>query len=190
MRARRRSAKGAAHDRYRASPVAAAPSHSWPIQEPPVQSPSGVVVHCPVSGSAQWGKPSFTRAAVSWMRPSMRSIAPLHASAVMGSLIFPIGRPMLPQAAGNDKSAARCYHLATSAPGGNPIALRRPPLAIVLVAVLVMALGETGGPALWALPPPTRRYGPAIAGLFGLAVCLAVRSRHAAPARADVAPRP
>lgn len=68
---------------------------------------------------------------------------------------------MLPQAARNDKSPARCYHPATSAPGGNLIELRRPPLAIVLVAVLVMALGETGGAAMSQLRPSIDRYATA-----------------------------
>src|SRR5713226_10265430 len=54
-----------------------------PIQWPPVQSPSGVVVHSPVSGSAQCGKPSFTRAAVSCARTSIRSIAWLHGAWVV-----------------------------------------------------------------------------------------------------------
>lgn len=64
----------------------------------------------------------------------------------------------MPQAARNDKSWPRCYCLATSASGGDPIALRRPPLVIVLVAVLVIALGETSGAAMSQLRPMIDRY--------------------------------
>ncbi|MEX2145784.1 MAG: hypothetical protein WED01_02080 [Candidatus Rokuibacteriota bacterium] len=46
-------------------------------------------------------------------------------------------------------------------PGGPPIELRRPPLAIVLVAVLVIALGETGGAAMSQLAPAVERYATA-----------------------------
>jgi hypothetical protein len=42
-----------------------------------------------------------------------------------------------------------------------PIALRRPPLAIVLVAVLVIALGETSGAAMSQLRPVIDRYATA-----------------------------
>ncbi|RPH81794.1 MAG: hypothetical protein EHM88_10715 [Candidatus Rokuibacteriota bacterium] len=44
---------------------------------------------------------------------------------------------------------------------GDPIALRRPPLAIVLVAVLVIALGETSGAAMSQLRPMIDRYATA-----------------------------
>ncbi len=46
-------------------------------------------------------------------------------------------------------------------PEGNPIELSRPPLAIVLVAVLVIALGETGGAAMSQLRPSIDRYAAA-----------------------------
>jgi hypothetical protein len=46
-------------------------------------------------------------------------------------------------------------------PEGVPIALRRPPLAIVLVAVLVIALGETSGAAMSQLRPVIDRYSTA-----------------------------
>src|SRR5207249_9277372 len=36
--------------------------------------------------------------------------------------------------------------------------LRRPPLAVVLVAVVVIALGETGGAAMSRLKPQIERY--------------------------------
>ncbi len=45
--------------------------------------------------------------------------------------------------------------------GGHPIALRRPPLAVVLVAVLVIALGETGGAAMAQLRPAIERWAAA-----------------------------
>lgn len=45
--------------------------------------------------------------------------------------------------------------------GGEPIELRRPPLAIVLVAVLVIALGETGGAAMSQLGPSIERFATA-----------------------------
>lgn len=67
----------------------------------------------------------------------------------------------MPQAARNDKSWRRCYCLATSAPGGDPIALRRPPLVVVLVAVFVIALGETSGAAMSQLRPVIDRYATA-----------------------------
>src|SRR5712664_896681 len=47
-------------------------------------------------------------------------------------------------------------------PRREPIALRRPPLAVVLVAVLVLALGETGGAvAMSRLRPVIERYATA-----------------------------
>src|SRR2546428_7860729 len=39
--------------------------------------------------------------------------------------------------------------------------LRRPPLAVVLVAVVVIALGETGGAAMSRLKPQIERYATA-----------------------------
>src|SRR2546422_6602586 len=39
--------------------------------------------------------------------------------------------------------------------------LRRPPLAVVLVAVVVIALGETGGATMSRLPPQIERYAAA-----------------------------
>jgi hypothetical protein len=78
-----------------------------------------------------------------------------------------MGGPTLPQATRNDKSSARCYCLASSATvsqsrhRGDPIALRRPPLAIVLAAVLVIALGETGGAAMSQLRPVIQRQAAA-----------------------------
>lgn len=61
-------------------------------------------------------------------------------------------------------------------PEGNPIELSRPPLAVVLVAVLVIALGETGGAAMSQLRPSIDRYAaarvtanPAAHGLSGTA---------------------
>jgi hypothetical protein len=78
-----------------------------------------------------------------------------------------MGGPTLPQAARNDKSAARCYCRAAfcdfhpTQHRRDPIALRRPPLAVVLVAVLVIALGETGGAAISQLRPAVERYAAA-----------------------------
>lgn len=61
-------------------------------------------------------------------------------------------------------------------PEGNPIELSRPPLAVVLVAVLMIALGETGGAAMSQLRPSIDRYAtarvkanPAAHGLSGTA---------------------
>ena len=61
-------------------------------------------------------------------------------------------------------------------PEGKPIELSRPPLAVVLVAVLVIALGETGGAAMSQLRPSIDRYAsarvkanPAAHGLSGTA---------------------
>jgi len=46
-------------------------------------------------------------------------------------------------------------------PEGNPIELSRPPLAVVLVAVLMIGLGETGGAAMSQLRPSIDRYASA-----------------------------
>lgn len=45
--------------------------------------------------------------------------------------------------------------------GGVPIALKRPPLVVVLVALLILALGETGGAALSQLRPAIERWAAA-----------------------------
>ena len=54
--------------------------------------------------------------------------------------------------------------------------MRRPPLVVVLIAVIVIALGETGGAALSQLRPQTERFAgariaarPAVHGLTGSA---------------------
>jgi hypothetical protein len=61
-----------------------------------------------------------------------------------------------------DATVSRLQRLsANRGTGGSPIALRRPPLAIVLVAVLVIALGETGGAAMSQLRPMIERQAAA-----------------------------
>src|SRR3970040_1280442 len=45
--------------------------------------------------------------------------------------------------------------------GGLQIALKRPPLVVVLVALLILALGETGGAALSQLRPAIERWAAA-----------------------------
>src|SRR4029450_9138026 len=60
-----------------------------------------------------------------------------------------ISAPTLPQAANNDK------------PGGAGVVSRpvsRPPLAVILVAIAMMALGETAGAAMSQLKPQIQRY--------------------------------
>src|SRR6267378_7762634 len=74
-------------------------------------------------------------------RPSRRLAtyaAPLRMSA-----------PTLPQAANNDKPGAAVI---MSGP------VRRPPLAVVLVAISLLALGETAGAAMSRLKPEIQRY--------------------------------
>ena len=46
-------------------------------------------------------------------------------------------------------------------PGGLQIALKRPPLVVVLVTLLILALGETGGAALSQLRPAIERWAAA-----------------------------
>src|SRR3989304_2822001 len=82
--------------RARAAGAAPGGAPTRATHPPPVQSPSGVVCHRPVSGSAQWGKPSVTRAAVSCTRPSIRSIASLHSLTLIRP---PPAPPLLPPAA-------------------------------------------------------------------------------------------
>src|SRR5437667_2600393 len=60
--------------------------------------------------------------------------------------------PTLPQAANNDKPRAPVI---MSGP------VRRPPLVVVLVAVVVIALGETAGAAMSRLRPQIERYAAA-----------------------------
>ena len=55
----------------------------------------------------------------------------------------------MPQAANNDKPGAA---MIMSRP------VRRPPLAVVLVAIAMMALGETAGAAMSQLKPQIQRY--------------------------------
>jgi len=43
-------------------------------------------------------------------------------------------------------------------PGGLQIALKQPPLVVVLLAVLILALGETGGAAMSRLRPAIERW--------------------------------
>src|SRR5436309_5992940 len=77
-------------------------------------------------------------------RPSRRLAtyaAPLRMSA-----------PTLPQAANNDKPGAAVI---MSGP------VKRPPLAVVLVAIAMMALGETAGAAMSRLKPEIQRYAAA-----------------------------
>src|SRR5437899_4117519 len=57
--------------------------------------------------------------------------------------------PTLPQAANNDKPRAA---MIMSGP------VRRPPLAVVLVAISLLALGETAGAAMSRLKPEIQRY--------------------------------
>src|SRR5258708_30938180 len=45
--------------------------------------------------------------------------------------------------------------------GGPAIALSRPPLVVVLLAVLLLALGETGGAVMSQLRGPTERWAAA-----------------------------
>ena len=58
----------------------------------------------------------------------------------------------MPQAANNDKPGAA---MIMSRP------VRRPPLAVVLVAIAMMALGETAGAAMSQLKPQIQRYAAA-----------------------------
>src|SRR5882672_10211648 len=77
-------------------------------------------------------------------RPSRRLAtyaAPLRMSA-----------PTLPQAANNDKPRAPMVMSGT---------VRRPPLAVVLVAIVMVALGETAGAAMSRLRPEIQRYAAA-----------------------------
>src|SRR6266511_3312936 len=77
-------------------------------------------------------------------RPSRRLAtyaAPLRMSA-----------PTLSQAANNDKPGAA---MIMSGP------VRRPPLAVVLVAIAMMVLGETAGAAMSRLKPEIQRYAAA-----------------------------
>src|SRR5262245_48843197 len=77
-------------------------------------------------------------------RPSRRLAtyaAPLRMSA-----------PTLPQAANNDK---RRGPRIMSGP------VKRPPLAVVLVAIVMMALGETAGAAMSKIKPEIQRYAAA-----------------------------
>jgi hypothetical protein len=60
--------------------------------------------------------------------------------------------PTLPQAANNDKRRAA---MIMSRP------VRRPPLAVVLVAIAMVALGETAGAAMSQLKPQIQRYAAA-----------------------------
>src|SRR5438552_753811 len=62
-----------------------------------------------------------------------------------------IGPPTLPQAANNDKPRAPVIM-------SGPV---RPPLVVVLVAVVVIALGETAGGAMSRLRPQIERYAAA-----------------------------
>jgi hypothetical protein len=71
-------AKAAACTRYFSSPVCFEASQCMPAQKPPVQSPSEVVVHPPVSGSAQCGYALPTRRRVSSMRFCILPIASVH----------------------------------------------------------------------------------------------------------------
>src|SRR5438876_6271248 len=57
--------------------------------------------------------------------------------------------PTLPQAANNDKP--RAARIMSGA-------VRRPPLAVVLVAISLLALGETAGAAMCRLKPEIQRY--------------------------------
>jgi hypothetical protein len=59
-------------------PVCFEASQCMPAQKPPVQSPSAVVVHAPVSGSAQCGYALPTRRRVSSMRFCILPIASVH----------------------------------------------------------------------------------------------------------------
>ena len=58
----------------------------------------------------------------------------------------------MPQAANNDKPGAA---MIMSGP------VRRPPLAVVLIAIGMMALGETAGAAMARLKPDIQRYAAA-----------------------------
>src|SRR5207245_5633194 len=60
--------------------------------------------------------------------------------------------PTLPQAANNDKPRAA---MIMSGP------VRRPPLAVVLVAISMLALGETAGAVMSRLKPQIQRYAAA-----------------------------
>ena len=64
------------------------------------------------------------------------------------------------------------------------------PIGYLVYGAGALELGRDAGIEFaerWVLTP---LRGAAIAGLIALAACLAVRSRHAAPARAKAAPRP
>src|SRR5215470_5257485 len=73
-----------------------------------------------------------------------------------------------------------CAHVATprapSTSCGIPLAVKRPPLALVLLAVVLIALGETSGAVMSQLRGPVERYArarvaanPAAHGLAGSA---------------------
>src|SRR2546427_12479185 len=83
--------------------------------------------------------------------PSRNTARPSRRLATYASPLR-IDSPTLPQAANNDKPRPP---MLMSGP------VRRPPLLVVLVAIVVIALGETAGAAMSRLRPQIERYAAA-----------------------------